>query len=166
MPFAAAMPRELRRYHNIHVKIEDDITTTSTTTELTSSSSSFLNFYEKYYFRLLTCLFMSTLLDANLACCQCYPKNVTEMMCWRAGIKLNCISKECESWLSQHPTHYDPLFVGDCREVNQVAIANIRAFALERITIDVHIQQLLTEALGEEPSSTNVRQKLEQLAKN
>lgn len=108
--------------------------------ELASDTGS-LTFEQAHYFRLMFCLIMGTILQIDLPCCACFPKTFLQWTAWQSGIKMNCISQSCSSWLETHSETYDSLFVGDCSQtLVQLALVNIGSMNANTVATNIKLK--------------------------
>lgn len=107
-----------------------------------------LTFEQAHFFRTMFCLVFGTILQVNLPCCACFPQTFLQWTAWQAGIKMNCISQNCSSWLETHSESYDSLFVGDCSQtLTQLALVNIGNITADTVTTNIKLK--ISTALGQ-----------------
>ena len=101
----------------------------------------YLTFETAQAFRRMFCLIMGTVLNAKLPCCACFPQNFLQWTAWQSGIKMNCISQDCSSWLESHSETYDSLMVGDCSQaLTQLALVNIGNITANQSVTDIKLK--------------------------
>ena len=105
------------------------------------NSESSITFEQAHYFRTMFCLIMGTVMKIKFNCCACFPKTFLQWTAWQAGIKMNCISQDCSSWLESHSETYDSLFVGDCSQtLTQLALVEIQSMTATDIITNINLK--------------------------